>query len=141
VGGPGRRGEVGRIAAIRLWPVSRVMVGGGGAPPQPTTPLSAWTRTSTLSARAISTPAMTTGFFMGKLTAIASTRLIFMVLALDHLVPAQFGNRLVVQAELAGKNFLTVLSERRRRAPHGARGIGELEWNPEHLQGADGGML
>src|SRR5499425_2878292 len=99
--------------------VSPVMVGAEAASPQPTAPLSAWTRTSTLSARAISTPAMTTGFFMGKLTAIASTRLIFMVLALDHLVPAQFGNRLVVQAELAGKNFLAVLSERRRRAPHG----------------------
>src|SRR5215470_9421135 len=84
--------------------VSPVMVGAEAASPQPTAPLSAWTRTSTLSARAISTPAMTTGFFMGKLTAIASTRLIFMVLALDHLVPAQFGNRLVVQAELAGGN-------------------------------------
>src|SRR5215813_6329215 len=120
--------------------VSPVMVGAEAASPQPTAPLSAWTRTSTLSARAISTPAMTTGFFMGKLTAIASMRLIFMVLALDHLVPAQFGNRLVVQAELAGKNFFAVLSERRRRAPHGAGGIGELEGNPEHLQGADGGM-
>src|SRR5262245_35908103 len=120
--------------------VSPVMVGAEAASPQPMTPLSAWTRTSTLSARAISTPAMTTGFFMGKLTAIASMRLIFMVLALDHLVPAQFGNRLIVQVELASKNFLAVLSERRRRAPHGAGGIGELEGNPEHLQGADGGM-
>src|SRR5262245_36100657 len=58
--------------------VSPVMVGAEAASPQPTTPLSASMRTSTLSARLISTPAMTTGFFIGKLTAIGSTRLIFM---------------------------------------------------------------
>src|SRR5215471_8893797 len=59
--------------------VSPVMVGAEAASPQPTTPLSASIRTITLSARLISTPAMMTGFFMGKLTAIGSTRLIFMV--------------------------------------------------------------
>ncbi len=57
--------------------VSPVMVGAEAASPQPTTPLSASTRTITLSACLISTPAMKTGFFMGKLTAIGSTRLIF----------------------------------------------------------------
>src|SRR5262245_50991760 len=57
--------------------VSPVMVGAEAASPQPTTPLSASIRTSTLSACRISTPAMNTGFFIGKLTAIGSTRLIF----------------------------------------------------------------
>src|SRR5262249_55327941 len=56
--------------------VSPVMVGAEAASPQPTTPLSASIRTSTLSACLISTPAMHTGFFIGKLTAIGSTRLI-----------------------------------------------------------------
>src|SRR5215831_4470135 len=60
--------------------VSPVMVGAEAASPQPTTPLSASMRTSTLSARLISTPAMKTGFFMGKLTAIGSMCLIFMTL-------------------------------------------------------------
>src|SRR5215831_3553187 len=59
--------------------VSPVIVGAEAASPQPMMPLSASTRTSTLSARLISTPAMTTGFFMGKLTAIGSMRLIFMI--------------------------------------------------------------
>src|SRR5262245_28461841 len=67
------------IAAIMLSTVWPVMVGAEAASPQPTMPLSAWMRTSTLSARLISMPAMTTGFFMGRLTAIGSTRLIFMV--------------------------------------------------------------
>ena len=57
--------------------VSPVMVGAEAASPQPTTALSASTRTRMLSACLISTPAMNTGFFMGKLTAIGSTRLIF----------------------------------------------------------------
>ena len=57
--------------------VSPVMVGAEAASPQPTTPLSASMRTRTLSACLISTPAMNTGFFIGKLTAIGSTRLIF----------------------------------------------------------------
>src|SRR5262245_2509720 len=56
--------------------VSPVMVGAEAASPQPTIPLSASIRTSTLSACLISTPAMNTGFFIGKLTAIGSTRLI-----------------------------------------------------------------
>ena len=59
--------------------VSPVMVGAAAASPQPTAPLSASMRTRTLSACLISTPAMKTGFFMGKLTAIGSTRLIFTV--------------------------------------------------------------
>ena len=46
--------------------VSPVMVGAEAASPQPTTPLSASTRTSMLSACRISTPAMNTGFFIGK---------------------------------------------------------------------------
>jgi hypothetical protein len=58
--------------------VSPVMVGAEAASPQPTRPSFASMRTSTLSARTISTPAMTTGFFIGRLTAIGSTRLIFM---------------------------------------------------------------
>src|SRR6266851_1775718 len=58
--------------------VSPVMVGAEAASPQPTTPLSDSMRTSTLSACLISTPAMKTGFFIGKLTAIGSMRLIFM---------------------------------------------------------------
>src|SRR5262245_20152965 len=57
--------------------VSPVMVGAEAASPQPTTPVSASTRTITLSACRISTPAMNTGFFMGKLTAIGSTRSMF----------------------------------------------------------------
>src|SRR5947207_2422819 len=73
------------MAAIMLSTVSPVMVGAEAASPQPTTPLSASMRTSTLSARLISTPAMKTGFFMGKLTAIGSTCLIFMALLSDQL--------------------------------------------------------
>src|SRR5262245_4166736 len=57
--------------------VSPVMVGADAASPQPTTPLSASIRTSMLSACLISTPAMNTGFFIGRLTAIGSMRLIF----------------------------------------------------------------
>src|SRR6266404_1763318 len=60
---------------------------------------------------------------------------------LNDLRLAQFGDGLVVEAKLAGEDFLAVLAERRRRAPHGAGGIRELERNPEHLQGAHGGML
>ena len=60
------------IAAIMLATVSPVMVGAEAASPQPTTPLSASMRTSTLSARVISSPAMMTGFFIGRLTAIGS---------------------------------------------------------------------
>jgi hypothetical protein len=53
------------------------MVGADAASPQPIVPLSASMRTSTLSAVLISTPAMNTGFLIGMLTAIGSTRLIF----------------------------------------------------------------
>ncbi len=65
--------------------VSPVMVGAEAASPQPTMPLSASSRTSTLSACLISTPAMNTGFFIGKLTGMGSMRLIFM--GLDLLSP------------------------------------------------------
>ncbi len=57
--------------------VSPVMVGAEAASPQPTKPLSASMRTSTLSARATVSPAMVTGFFIGRLTAIGSIDLIF----------------------------------------------------------------
>src|SRR6516164_1900320 len=60
---------------------------------------------------------------------------------LNDLGLAQFGDGLVVEAELASEDFVAVLAERRRRAPHRAGGIRELERNPEHLQGADGGMF
>src|SRR5947209_3785815 len=60
---------------------------------------------------------------------------------LNDLRLAQFGDGLVVEGKLAGEDFVAVLAERRRCAPHGAGGIRELERNPEHLQGADGGML
>src|SRR3979409_1965167 len=58
--------------------VSPVMVGAEAASPQPMTPLSDSMRTSTLSACRISTPAMNTGFFMGKLTASRVVRLVCM---------------------------------------------------------------
>src|SRR5215510_14472618 len=61
--------------------------------------------------------------------------------ALNDLRLAQFGDGLVVEAKLASEDFVAVLAERRRRAPHGAGRIRELERNPEHLQDADGGML
>src|SRR5262249_52735393 len=60
---------------------------------------------------------------------------------LNDLRLAQFGDGLVVEAKLAGEDFVAMLTERRRRAPHGTGRIQELERNPEHLQGADGGML
>ena len=57
--------------------VSPVMVGAEAASPQPTTPVSDSTRTSTLSARVTVSPAICTGFFIGRLTAIGSMDLIF----------------------------------------------------------------
>src|SRR5271168_2748404 len=57
--------------------VSPVMVGAEAASPQPTQPSSASTRTRILSARATVSPAIFTGFFIGKLTAIGSIALIF----------------------------------------------------------------
>src|SRR5713226_9054897 len=96
--------------------VSPVIVGADAASPQPITPLSASMRTTTLSACRISTPAMTTGFFIGMLTAIGSMRLIFMACNLP-------------------------IRSMRPRAPHRAGGIGELERDSQHPQGADRGML
>jgi hypothetical protein len=52
--------------------VSPVMVGAEAASPHPTTPLSASTRTSMLSARRTSSPAMMTGLIIDKLIAIGS---------------------------------------------------------------------
>src|SRR5215475_5796025 len=60
--------------------------------------------------------------------------------SLNDLRLAQFGDGLVVEAKLASEDFVAVLAERRRRPLHGAGGLRELERNPEHLQGADGGM-
>src|SRR5262249_38865867 len=60
---------------------------------------------------------------------------------LNDLRLAQFGDGLVVEAKLASEDFVAVLAERRRRPLHGAGGLGELERDPEHLQGADGGMF
>ena len=57
--------------------VSPVMVGAEAASPQPTKPLSASMRTRTLSARATVSPAICTGFFIGRLIAIGSIALIF----------------------------------------------------------------
>ena len=57
--------------------VSPVMCGAEAASPQPTLPSAASTRTSRLSAVRISTPAIFIGLAIGRLTAIASMRLIF----------------------------------------------------------------
>ena len=56
--------------------VSPVITGAEAASPQPTRPLSASIRTSTLSARRTSSPAMMTGLSIGRLTAIGSIVLI-----------------------------------------------------------------
>src|SRR5262249_44387057 len=61
--------------------------------------------------------------------------------SLNDLRFTQFRDGLVVEAKLASEDFVAVLAERRRRPLHGAGGLRELERNPEHLQGADGGML
>src|SRR5687768_1803333 len=126
--------------------VSPVMVGADAASPQPTTPFSASIRTSILSACLISTPAMTTGFFMGKLTAIGSMRLIFTArspwsFGLDDFGVAQFGDRFFVEPKLLEQDFVAVLAQHWRRATHRAGGVRKLEGNPEHSQGADGRML
>ena len=67
--------------------VSPVMVGAEAASPQPTHPSSDSMRTRTLSARATVSPAIFTGFFIGKLTAIGSIALIFTIV-LDRKVSA-----------------------------------------------------
>jgi hypothetical protein len=56
--------------------VSPVMVGADAASPQPTSPVSHSARTSTLLARATVSPAMVTGFRIGRLTATGSIALI-----------------------------------------------------------------
>src|SRR5579885_2199450 len=56
--------------------VSPVITGAEAASPQPMRPLSAAMRTSTLSARRTSSPAMITGLSIGRLTAIGSMVLI-----------------------------------------------------------------
>src|ERR1700761_3531642 len=70
-------GVICAIAAIMLATVSPVMVGAEAASPQPTKPPSDSMRTITLSARATGSPAIWTGFFIGKLIAIGSIALIF----------------------------------------------------------------
>src|SRR5215467_11693207 len=63
--------------------VSPVITGAEAASPQPTTPLSVSIRTSTLSARRTSSPAMMTGLSIGRLTAIGSIVLIFIQVPAD----------------------------------------------------------
>src|SRR5260370_41800239 len=60
---------------------------------------------------------------------------------LNDLRLAQFGDGLVVESKLAGEDFIAVLAERRRRAPHGAGGIPGLERDSQDLQRAPGGIL
>src|SRR6476660_4326744 len=59
----------------------------------------------------------------------------------DDFLLAQLRDRLLIQPQLALEDFIVVLPEYRRCAPHRAGGVGELERDPEHLEGADGGML
>src|SRR3954467_5973154 len=104
--------------------VSPVMVGAEAASPQPVTPSSASMRTSTLSAVLISTPAMKTGFFIGRLTAIGSTRLILTLqsprLISDPFFPPHLRDLACVQSQLAGEDLIAVLAERWRRPPYRA---------------------
>src|ERR1700730_13717393 len=74
---PSRTGARWRTAATMLAVVSPVMVGAEAASPQPTSPLSACRRTSTLSARLTSSPAMMTGLIIGRLTAMGSIFVMF----------------------------------------------------------------
>src|SRR6266478_5394847 len=120
--------------------VSPVMVGADAASPHPTMPLSASIRTSTLSARAIWTPAMMTGFVIGRFTAIGSMCLIFTLTSkvlLDHFFAAQFRDCFWVEPKVLNENFIRVLTERRWRAPHRGRRVREFKWNTQHLQFAD----
>src|SRR5262245_51657748 len=66
-----------RMAAAMLSTVSPVCIGAAPDSPQPTRPLSASIRTSTLSARRMSSPAMMTGLRIGRLTAIGSMDFMF----------------------------------------------------------------
>src|SRR4051812_11180035 len=61
--------------------VSPVITGADAASPQPTLPSLASIRTSMFSAARISSPAMMTGFFIGRRTAIGSIDLIIAVRA------------------------------------------------------------
>ena len=67
------------IAAIMPAMVSPVMVGAAAASPQPTAPDSDSMRTKTFSACATVSPAICTGFFIGRRTAMGSIVLIFTV--------------------------------------------------------------
>src|SRR4029077_8475504 len=71
-----RFGAIWLTAAIMLATVSPVMVGADAASPQPTAPSSASMRTRILSARLTVSPAIFTGFFIGRLTAMGSMVLI-----------------------------------------------------------------
>ncbi len=77
-GMPSSFGARWRIAAVMLCTVSPVMVGAVAAPPQPMTPPSVSSRTSTFSALFTSSNAILSGFTIGRLTARGSMRLIFM---------------------------------------------------------------
>src|SRR5262249_9560576 len=70
-------GRISSIAAIMPAMVSPVMVGADAASPQPTAPASDSIRTKTFSACATVSPAICTGFFIGRLTAMASIVEIF----------------------------------------------------------------
>ena len=59
--------------------VSPVITGADAASPQPASPSSVAMRTSTFSARRTSSPAMMTGFFIGRLTASGSMEVMCMV--------------------------------------------------------------
>jgi len=59
--------------------VSPVMVGAAAAPPQPTTPSPVSSRTSTFSALLTSSNDILSGFTIGRLTAMGSRRLIFIL--------------------------------------------------------------
>src|SRR5437762_1297001 len=65
------------MAETRLSSVSPVITGADAASPQPTAPSSASIRTSTLSARRTSPPAMMTGLSIGRLTAMGSMDFMF----------------------------------------------------------------
>src|SRR5664279_5641617 len=81
--------------------VSPVMIGADAASPQPTRPLSVSIRTSTLSARRTSSPAMMTGLSMGRLTAIGS-----MVRMRTAAQPLQFLHAGLIDNVLEHRDFL-----------------------------------
>src|SRR5579862_4843008 len=93
-------------AATMLSSVSPVMSGADAASPQPVMPLSDSIRTSTLSARRTSSPAMITGLSIGRLTGIGSMLLIFTArvprLAPLHLFDAGLVDDVLEQADFLG---------------------------------------